>query len=153
MTPNTLSFAVEPLNAPTQMVLATIPVIDGRRLTDILIEFERKHGFTPAGAYGGLVFEQFNFGPLGRYFRQDFDADDKAFWADGIYVLGCECGEVGCWPVKCFVTSDRTTIVWDRFWQPQRPDRVYAELGLFVFDATQYVNAVADLQTRFQAVY
>ncbi len=138
MSTNVLSFVVEPLNPPEQMVLATVPVIDGRPLTDLVEELEIQRGFDPAGGYGGLVFDFFDFGPVDKYFRK----------TDDIFVLGCHCGEVGCWPLRCRVKADDNRITWDNFSQPHRPDRDYSNLGPFIFDPAQYLQVLSWLQAK-----
>jgi hypothetical protein len=123
------------------MVLATVPVIDSRPLTDIVEEFEIRRGFDPAAGYGGLVFEFFDVGP--KYFRS----------GDDISVLGCDCGKVGCWPLKCRVKAVGNRITWERFCQPHRPDRDYSNLGPYIFDAAEYVQAVSSLQAKLSAAH
>jgi hypothetical protein len=136
MITSALSFIVEPLDPPKQVALATVPVIDGRPLTDLVEEFEREHGFDPAGGYGGLVFEFFDFGPIEQHFRKSGD----------VYVLGCDCGEVGCWPLMCQIKADGDTITWAKFSQPHRPERDYSNFGPFIFDSVQHSDAISSLQ-------
>jgi hypothetical protein len=145
MTTRILSFVVEPLNPPTQMALVATPAIDGRVLSDLVEEFETRQGFDPAGGYGGLVFDFFPYGPLGKYFHGQSDDSESG---RGIYVLGCACGEVGCWPLKCRVTADDKIVTWHTISQPHRPARDYSAFGPFLFEAAQYANAVATLQAR-----
>jgi hypothetical protein len=63
-----------------------------------------------------------------------------------IYLLGCQCGEVGCWPLTTRVTVNNNRVLWDSFRQPHR-ERDYSRFGPFVFDLDQYRNAVALLAT------
>lgn len=136
MSTSVLSFRIQPLDPPDQMELAAVPVIDGRLLTDLVEEFEANGGLQPAGGYGGLVFEFFDFGPLNEYFCRE----------GIISVLGCACGEVGCWPLRCRIKADGGTITWDDFSQPYRPDRDYSNFGPFRFDSAQYLGAISSLQ-------
>jgi hypothetical protein len=46
-TTNALQFVIEPLNPPDEMVLATIPVVDGRSLTELIEEFEKYERLRP----------------------------------------------------------------------------------------------------------
>lgn len=135
MSTSVLSFIVEPLNPPDEMALAAEPVIDGRRLSDLVKDFEISRGFQPAGGYGGLVFEFFNSGPLKEYFCSK----------EAIAVLGCDCGEVGCWPLECEIRVEVGAITWDKFSQPHRPDRDYSTFGPFTFDFDQYSDAISAL--------
>lgn len=132
-------------------VYAVVPVIDGVALTDLVTAFERSHHLDPAGGYGGIVPQFYNYGPLDSYLMGQFSAD--SCWANlgGIYILGCDCGEVGCWPLICRVTICDGTVIWDDFKQPHRPERDYSQFGPFVFDDAQYRSAVRELQAQYAA--
>jgi hypothetical protein len=135
-----LSFSIERSN--NNGPLAVVPRIDGTPLTDLVAAFEGGRHFEPAGAYGGIIPELFDYGPIDRYFMGE--------WAEsgGIYVLGCDCGEAGCWPLLCRVKRDGAAIVWDSFRQPYRAERDYSQFGPFIFDAAQYTAAVELLQAQ-----
>ncbi len=76
------------------------PRIDGVLLTTMAEQFEVSHGMTdPAGGYGGLLYAG---GSLERYF--------PANTAERIYVLACDCGELGCWPLICFIDAANSRI-------------------------------------------
>jgi hypothetical protein len=117
--------------------IAVVPSIDGTALTDLVTVFERDRHFEPIGGYGGITPE----------FLVDFMAG-----LDTIYVLGCNCGEVGCWPLMCRVRLDGALVIWDEFRQPYRPDRNYSEFGPFVFDRVEYTAAVEQAQHAAQIV-
>jgi hypothetical protein len=140
MATSSLSFLVVALNPPEQVVLAAVPVIDGRPLTDLVTKFETKCGYDPAGGYGGVVFEFVNIGLSDNYFGK----------SEETFVLGCECGELGCWPLKCSVRDDRDTITWANFSQPHRPDRDYSSFGPFLFERAQYAQAVSSLTAQLE---
>jgi hypothetical protein len=135
-----LSFAVGEFESR----LSIEPVVNGRKLSGLVSEFETAHDFEPAGGYGGLIPQSFKYGRLDQYFLAEHDS----YWEElrGIYVLGCGgCGEVSCWPIVCSVKVDGNLVVWSDFRQPHRPDRDYSGLGAFVFEAAQYRTAVARL--------
>jgi hypothetical protein len=144
-----VSFSVEVLGEYKPVVYVVTPVVNGAPLTQLIKSFEDGQQFEPAGGYGGLVPQFFDYGPLDRYLMGDCEPD--SYWArlGSIYVLGCDCGEVGCWPLLCRVTLDSDAVVWDRFKQPHRPERDYSQFGPFVFDAAQYRTAVRALQVQF----
>jgi hypothetical protein len=60
-----------------------------------------------------------------------------------IYALGCECGEVGCWPLMTSVTRLGTSYQWSAFHQPYRPQRSYEGFGPFTFEQHQYEKRAA----------
>jgi hypothetical protein len=127
-----------------------VPLIDGVALTCLVESFERQQSFAPAGGYGGLIPEFFAYGPLDRYFLGD--AAPNTYWEKlgGVYLLGCECGEVGCWPLRCQIRKTDEYVKWDKFTQPFRAERDYSAFGPFVFDAAQYLDALAGLQLDLQ---
>jgi hypothetical protein len=139
---NLLYFEVSPLDDPTRQV---VPVIDAVSLSDRVTAFETARGYTdPAGGYGGIVPIFMNYGPLDAYFlgrgifpcRQD----------DGTqYLLGCQCGEVGCWPFMGRIVATEETYRWECFGNPCRSARDYGDFGPFLFERQAYEAAVARL--------
>lgn len=127
-------FAAEP--SGDSGPIGVVPWIDGTALTELVRAFERDRNFEPIGGYGGITPEFFH----------DFVAG-----LDTIYVLGCSCGEVGCWPLMCRVKSDGALVIWDEFRQPYRPERDYSEFGPFVFDRAEYTAAVEQAQAECAA--
>lgn len=121
---------------------AILPCVDGVGLDQLVADFERATGYTdPAGGYGGLVPSHFRFGSLSSYFlgREEPVVGDEQ---GEIYVLSCECGEVGCWSLIAYVRLNQDKVVWDGFTQPHRPRRKYASFGPFEFERAQYERAV-----------
>jgi hypothetical protein len=121
-------------NQPVRVV----PFVDGVSLCDLVATFETAHGYDdPAGGYGGIIPEFTRYGPLDDYFlarrtsvcRQDDGAQ---------YMLGCECGEVGCWPLMGRITALETAYRWDRFGNPFREARDYSDFGPFLFERSAY---------------
>lgn len=141
-----LSFAVEPLSS-NEPVRSIVPIVNGVRLTILAEEFERAHRYDPAGGYAGIVPQHFNFGPLDRYFMAEAAG---SILKDGrCYLLGCECGEVGCWPLEARIVLGEGQISWKDFVQPFRPKRDYSAFGPFRFDPAQYRQAVTQLASAF----
>ncbi len=60
-------------------------------------------------------------------------------------VLGCECGEWGCWPLLARITATTDLVTWDAFEQPHRKTRDYVAFGPFQFDRHQYDDALRAL--------
>lgn len=58
-------------------------------------------------------------------------------------IMGCQCGYVGCWPLRVRITFFEDTVIWSDFEQPHRPEWKYDRLGPFVFSRKQYEAAVA----------
>jgi hypothetical protein len=137
---SSLAFAVRPNQQGDTEV---VPVVDGIELTKRVHEFERAHHMEPAGSYGGLIPAFFRFGPaVVHYF-----ASEGAFVDENrkIPLLGCECGEWGCWPLLARVVADEETVTWTDFEQPHRKQRDYSAFGPFTFDRRVYESAVADV--------
>ena len=142
----TLSFAIEPLEkgAPA---LSIVPLVNEVQLTLMVEEFEREHNYEPAGGYAGLVPSAFNFGPLDHYFMAE--TRSEAYDKVSHYLLGCNCGEVGCWPLMARITKGAQQILWNGFKQPFRPDRDYSSFGPFTFSVDQYRRTVIELAAAF----
>jgi hypothetical protein len=98
-------------------VLEVVPRIDGIALTVLIDGFEAHAGMQPAGdAYGGLIPQYFRFGPMdGHFYGRSAGA-----MGPKTPVLGCECGEWGCWPLMARITVTADLVVWDSFEQPHR---------------------------------
>ena len=123
-------------------VYEIVPCIDGAPLTELIDRFETETGMQPAGdAYGGLIPQFFRFGPLEEHFRgRSTDA-----MGPKTPVLGCECGEWGCWPLMTQITVAANHVTWDSFEQPHRKTRDYTAFGPFHFDPRQYDDALRAL--------
>ena len=116
-----------------------VPVVGTRRLADLVTEFETEYGFTPAGGYAGLVLDYYAFGDLPRYLTGDQDP-----WpGEQVPLLGCQCGEWGCWPMIACVTVTEATVRWSGFRQPHRDSRDYSQFGPYAFPASEYRRAVS----------
>ncbi|MFD5095154.1 hypothetical protein ACFWMR_31440 [Amycolatopsis thailandensis] len=120
-------------------VLEVVPRVDGTPLTDLIDKFETDAGMRPSGdAYGGLVPQFFRFGPMEDHFHgRPGDAKTP--------LLGCECGEWGCWPLLARITTTDDLVIWDAFEQPHRPARDYTGFGPFRFDRHRYDDALGKL--------
>ena len=120
--------------------VSLVPEVDGIALTDIVARFETGFDDSPVGGYGGIVPQHFRFGDLSRCY---LGLEDKQWPAPGqAWLLGCECGEVGCWPLSARIAVTDATVVWSGFSRPHRPHRDYTSLGPFEFDRAQYDAAV-----------
>jgi hypothetical protein len=66
-------------------------------------------------------------------------------------VLGCECGEWGCWPLIARITATADFVTWDAFEQPHRKARDYVAFGPFQFDRHQYDDALQALSAKIDS--
>ncbi|WBO68873.1 hypothetical protein [Streptomyces camelliae] len=122
--------------------LAIVPLIDGALLTELIDGFEIAAGMQPAGdAYGGLIPEFFRFGPM----QDHFLGRSTNAMGPKTPVLGCECGEWGCWPLMARITPTADFVTWDAFEQPHRKTRNYVAFGPFQFDRHQYDDTLQAL--------
>lgn len=122
-----------------------VPFIDGRDLVDLVSEFEDVSGYEPAGGYDGIVPTRYAFGPLVPYYLGQPEGGSGR----EIAVLGCACGEMGCWPLDVRVDLRRDSVVWSAFRQSHRPDRAYDGFGPFTFDRRQYEAAAVNVAAVF----
>lgn len=142
----TVSFVIEPLSHD-QPVPSIVPAVNGIRLTDLVAEFEGAHQYEPSGGYAGLVPAYFKFGPLDEYF---LGRGESPVFGQSYYLLGCECGEVGCWPLQAKILTAEREVKWQDFRQPFRSERDYSSFGPFRFDIEQYRQAVNELASTFR---
>ncbi|MER7755422.1 hypothetical protein [Kitasatospora sp. NPDC097643] len=98
-------------------------------------------------AYGGLIPGFFRFGSMKDHF---LGLSSGAMGAK-TPVLGCECGEWGCWPLMARITTTADLVGWDTFEQPHRKTRDYAAFGPFHFDRHQYDDALRALSAVIDA--
>lgn len=144
-----LSFLVEPLNHHGPEVLTVTPLIDGIVLTELIERYEHEHGMEPAGGYGGLVPAFFRYGSFDRYFlgksEGEYFNEERSS-----YLLACQCGEVGCWPLSARISTTETEVIWHGFAQKYQPKRDYSGFGPFVFEIAAYTKTVGEIASRFR---
>ena len=90
-----------------------------------------------------MIPQWFEYGPLDRYFFGDFEQSRYFAKLGEVYLIGCQRGEVGCWPLTARITTNNESVVWDSFQQPHRRERDYSQFGPFVFELGRYRSAVA----------
>jgi hypothetical protein len=123
-----ISFIIQPFEGATSVM----PVVDVKPLSEMISTFEHEQHFEPAGGYGGLIPEWFKYGALDRYFLGDFEKDSYFASLERVYVLGCQCGEVGCWPLLARISVGDACVTWDSFKQPHRKERDYSGFGAVI---------------------
>ena len=140
-----LSFSIQPFEGSHVIT----PYVNGTSLVEVVSAFERERCFDPVGGYGGLIPESFNCGPLDRYFLGDFEPNSYFAKIGSVYLLGYDCGEVGCWPLSAHIETEGESVKWTTFQQPHRPQRDYSAFGPFIFDADLYRRTVTALRDEF----
>ncbi|MFC0627089.1 hypothetical protein [Kribbella deserti] len=121
-----------------------VPYVDGVSLLDLVSAYEQKSRFDVPGAYAGLKVESFKAGELADYLlgkpRYSFGDNPGA-----VALLGCDCGDTGCWPLLAQVLAEDGVVTWSDFAQPHRPKRDYTRFGPFNFNADHYTQTVRTL--------
>jgi len=93
--------------------LMLMPFVDGRPLPELVAGFESRQGYSPSGGYAGLVPGYFRFGDLSRYF---LGQEDEQWPRPGYaWLLACDCGEAGCWPLEARIITSAETVTWTSF--------------------------------------
>lgn len=106
-------------------------LIDGRDLLDLVRKIE-----LPQAAAGGRPELAGTYQVLHpSRWEQVTDEDDC------LAIFGCDCGEVGCWPLLVRITRGAHEVRWSDFHQPYR-EWSYAALGPFRFVADDYDRVV-----------
>jgi hypothetical protein len=108
---------------------------------DKLAQMNRRASDGTAIDLGGLIPEFFRFGPM----QDHFLGRSTNAMGPKTPVLGCECGEWGCWPLMARITATADCVTWDAFEQPHRKARDYVAFGPFQFDRHQYDDALQAL--------
>jgi hypothetical protein len=96
-----------------------------------------------AGAYGGLTPLHLVCWPSRHFLGSPaLPATD-----DGDTVLlGCDCGEWGCWSLLAQVHVSTSTVIWRKFRNAHRPTWDLSSLGPLEFDRGQYESALRTTQ-------
>jgi hypothetical protein len=117
--------------------------INGVRLEDLARVVEQPFADAEgkpdlAGSYAGLAAATVAQG------SRHFLGEPQDVWFDDgdTVLLGCICGESGCWPLTARVDVLDATVQWSGFRTGHRPWDLSA-LGPFTFDRGQYERALA----------
>jgi len=126
-------------------------VVDDRDLAAVVAEhelpFSEAEGHPDiAGAYMGLDPRQLS-GPVSVHYIGGLGSDLACGPRDKTVLLGCSCGEIGCWPLMARVELGDDQVVWREFAQPHRSSTwSYDGFGPFVFKRSQYVEALSAVE-------
>ncbi len=137
---STIDFAVREFELNSH---AVVPVVDGTDLVELVREFESAARFDVPGGYGGLTTYS---SPI-KDARGHFLGRIAPYEEGTAVLLGCDCGEWGCWPLITDITLDDHSVIWSAFEQPHRKHRDYSGFGPFRFDRSAYERALDQLQT------
>lgn len=122
--------------------------VNGQPLESIAREVElphaRKEGSPDiAGSYAGLSLEQ-----IGSQIAHFLGRPRASWFEDGDTVLmGCDCGEWGCWPLSAKVAVSDSDVIWSRFRTGHR-DWDLSAIGPFRFGPQEYEQALSVLQEQ-----
>lgn len=136
-------FEIRPWGQGPDPARELLPYVDNVSLVDMVSGFEHASGHDVPGAYAGIVLDHFNFGDLTAYLTGRSDSAYRSR-RGVIALLGCDCGEVGCWPLEAQVITTEDSVMWRGFSQPYRPQRDYGDFGPFVFRRNHYERAVRE---------
>lgn len=120
--------------------------VNGRNLVEIVREAERPFRAREGrpdrvSDYVGLSPEE-TFLTSPRLLGEPTTFYDHDSAEGKIAVLGCGCGDVGCWPFRVRIKPQEDVVIWDGFEQPHRPAWRYDDLRPFVFDRSQYFSVL-----------
>jgi len=113
-----------------------VPIVDDISLVDRVTSYEQTAAFDVVDGYAGLVLENLGHNDLATYLTGG---------PDPVTLLGCDCGEHGCWSLTATVHAEDDVMTWDNFTNPHRPTRNYEPFGPFNFRLAQYNQAVRQL--------
>ncbi|TDB82343.1 hypothetical protein [Micromonospora sp. KC721] len=119
-----------------------VPYLNGVALPDLVRRVElpsaRREGNPDlAGGYAGLLKDEVCW-PSRHYLG---DPVLSHFGTGDTVLLGCVCGEWGCWPFTAIVTVTADRVAWSGYRTGYR-DWDYRELRDIAFDRSQYEQAL-----------
>jgi len=126
-------------------------LVDERDLAELVREVELPHARAEgapgiAGAYAGLAPSWFK-GGLRAHFLGGDGSDLACGSREKTVLLGCDCGEPGCWPLMARVSVEDDAVVWSDFEQPHRRGAwSYEGFGPLRFEREQYERALAEAE-------
>lgn len=139
---NKLRLAVESRSSPASLERVLEIYIDEDKLSSLAGVVERPFAEAEgsphiAGSYAGLPVGWIGLG------RAHFLGSPELSWFDDgdTVLLGCECGEWGCWPLTATVMVTPVTVTWSNFRTGHR-DWDLSGLGPFTFDRAEYESAL-----------
>lgn len=121
-----------------------VPVVDGVPLTELIEAFEHAAGIAPLpSGHGGLIPALYRHGPAIEHYTATRDGT--------IPLLGCNCGETGCWSLVACVRVQGDLVTWSGFERPGRTAVDYSSFGPFAFDRIWYDHAVSGIAAVWAA--
>ena len=135
-------------------------VVDGNALEELVEPIERpfwaaeQNGQDPAERpeYRGLIPSQLDSKPSSHFLGS---AGSHLYCGpeDKTVLMGCDCGEVGCWPLMATIEVAAEHVRWSNFEQPFRHAVTYAadwdyDGFSLEFDRSQYEAALAALELQ-----
>jgi hypothetical protein len=150
VTPSRIRFRVGPEELGVGVRWTVMPVVDGVPLA----EHARRQELRPAraanqpalaGAYAGLVV---GVDAASDDWRPWYLGQGTSWFGDGdTCLLGCRCGDTGCWPLTARVEIGPAIVRWHGFRTGHR-DWDLSGLGPFVFERRAYEQALAEPEVR-----
>jgi hypothetical protein len=144
--PSRIRFRIAQEELGLGLVYTVTPFVDGVSL----VELARGQEVRPAratkepdlaGRYAGLVIGP---DPAASDWRPWYLGRGLSWFQDGdTCLLGCVCGDTGCWRLTARVDIGRATVTWHRFRTGHR-DWDLGGLGPFVFARSHYERALAE---------
>jgi hypothetical protein len=125
--------------------------VDGRDLAELIRQAELPYATAEghariAGCYLGLRPWQLSCS-LTDHFMGAEGSDLACGPSDKTVLLGCECGEPGCWPLMAHIVVHDREVLWCCFDQPRRQGKWgYNDFDELRFDRSEYEAALADAQ-------
>lgn len=137
---DTINFKVEHSDEHNIQILNIF--VNNENLVDLIKEFEMQHDPSIAGRYEGLsIYSIYN---LKEHFTGRLNENDVFNYQGKTQIIGCNCGEPGCWPLLVKIIEEDEKIIWSEFEQPYRAKESaggywnYSNFKSFEFIKNQY---------------
>ncbi|MEC0129145.1 hypothetical protein [Paenibacillus pabuli] len=149
---NLIHFKIEPSQEETNIKVLNI-YINNENLIEIIKRYEVQFDPKIAGNYDGLNINFYK--DIDEHFFGELNENDLFNYDGKTQILGCDCGEPGCWPLLIKISVSDEIIVWSDFEQPYRNEDSaggywdYSNLKPFVFHRKQYEEQIKEIYRNF----
>ncbi|RUT46595.1 hypothetical protein EJP82_12155 [Paenibacillus anaericanus] len=130
--------------------------INDENLIEFIKRFEMQFQPNIAGGYEGL---NINFiTDICEHFSGELNENDLFNYGGKTQILGCNCGEPGCWPLVVKITVKDQHIIWSDFEQPHRSEESeggfwnYSQVAPLEFNRKVYEEQLKSIE-RYRKPY
>jgi hypothetical protein len=133
--------------------------INNENLIDILKDYEKQFGENNPGKYDGICIYYFDDIDIIKHFMGEADKKNILNYTGKTQILGCTCGEPGCWPFLIKINISGNVIIWNEYEQPFRSKKRcgekywnYSNLKALKFNRVEYENKLKNISAEINNI-